>query len=287
MNSILSYKTAIEKRMQELLEIDFGIFDKHIKAMKYSVFTGGKRIRPCLLMEFARICGGDTDYALDLAASVEFIQTYSLIHDDLPCMDNDDLRRGKPACHIAFGENTALLAGDALLTLAFNVATRSENANSAKCVNVLSEYAGVCGMIGGQVIDLATENTQADKETVLKMYTLKTSRLLQAACVLGVTLSNAADVYVNAAREFAENLGIAFQITDDILDVTSTTEKLGKPVGSDEDNNKNNFVSLLGLDAARKEARLYTDRALQSLVVFGDKAENLLKFTEDLLMRET
>lgn len=287
MNSILFYKNAIEKRMQELLEIDFGIFDNHIKAMKYSVFTGGKRIRPCLLMEFARICDGDTDYALDLAASVEFIQTYSLIHDDLPCMDNDDLRRGKPACHIAFGENTALLAGDALLTLAFNVATRSENANSAKCVNVLSEYAGVCGMIGGQVIDLATENTQADKETVLKMYTLKTSRLLQAACVLGATLSNAADVYVNAAREFAENLGIAFQITDDILDVTSTTEKLGKPVGSDEDNNKNNFVSLLGLDAARKEARLYTDRALQSLVVFGDKAENLLKFTEDLLIRET
>lgn len=286
MNNIFLHKPLIEERIKELLNVDFYRYNEHIKAMNYSVFNGGKRIRPCLLAEFSKICNGDMDIALDMATAIEFIQAYSLIHDDLPCMDDDDLRRGKPSCHIAYGESTALLAGDALLTYAFEVATRKNAPNSAKCVNILAKYAGMCGMIGGQMIDLATENQSADLDTVLTMYKLKTSRLLQASCVLGAIIAGADNEKIKSADSFAENLGIAFQITDDILDVTSTTEQLGKPVGSDVDNGKNNFVSILGIEKARQKACEYTDKAIESLRVFGSKADNLILFAQELLSRK-
>lgn len=285
MNNILSYKPMIEEHINKLLNIDFAEFDGHIKAMNYSVSIGGKRIRPCLLMEFANICGGDKDYALDLAAAIEFIHTYSLIHDDLPSMDNDDFRRGKPSCHIKFGESTALLAGDGLLTYAFFAASRRYHPKTAECVEILSQYAGMTGMIGGQMIDLITEGKPGNKDTILKMYELKTSRLLQAACVLGCTMANAEKKKIDAAYNYAKNLGIAFQIVDDILDVIGNEEILGKPIGSDKDNEKNNMVSLLGLDNAKTAASKYTDMALDSLSVFGNKADALSKFTKELLLR--
>ena len=285
---ISCYKQLVDDRLQLLLNSKPTLYEDVQDAMRYSVSIGGKRIRPCLLMEFADICGGDREDALNIAAALEMVHTYSLIHDDLPCMDNDDMRRGMPSCHKKFGEDIALLAGDALLTLAFNVISTCKNSNPdniLKCVNILSDFAGVDGMVGGQVIDLQSEEKRVDDKTLLQMCTLKTARLIQAACLMGCVISNASEEEQKAAFDFGYNLGVAFQIVDDILDVTSTTEELGKPIGSDSQNNKSTFVSTLGLDTARKLANEYTEKAIESLKLFGESANLLKDFTIDILDR--
>ena len=285
---ISCYKQLVDDRLQLLLNSKPTLYEDVRDAMRYSVSIGGKRIRPCLLMEFADICGGDREDALNIAAALEMVHTYSLIHDDLPCMDNDDMRRGMPSCHKKFGEDIALLAGDALLTLAFNVISTCKNSNPdniLKCVNILSDFAGVDGMVGGQVIDLQSEEKRVDDKTLLQMCTLKTARLIQAACLMGCVISNASEEEQKAAFDFGYNLGVAFQIVDDILDVTSTTEELGKPIGSDSQNNKSTFVSTLGLDTARKLANEYTEKAIESLKLFGESANLLKDFTIDILDR--
>lgn len=285
---ISCYKQLVDDRLQLLLNSKPTLYEDVRDAMRYSVSIGGKRIRPCLLMEFANICRGNQEDALNVAAALEMVHTYSLIHDDLPCMDNDDMRRGMPSCHKKFGEDIALLAGDALLTLAFKVISTCKNSkpdNILKCVNILSDFAGVDGMVGGQVIDLQSEEKRVDDKTLLQMCTLKTARLIQAACLMGCVISNASEEEQKAAFDFGYNLGVAFQIVDDILDVTSTTEELGKPIGSDSQNNKSTFVSTLGLETARKLANEYTEKAIESLKLFGESANLLKDFTRNILDR--
>ena len=258
-----------------------------LEAMAYSVEAGGKRIRPVLTLELCRLCGGDTEKALPFAAAVELVHSYSLIHDDLPCMDNDDFRRGKPSCHKAFGEATALLAGDGLLTEAFRLLTQAELPADriVKAVAKLSDYAGVYGMIGGQVIDLESEGKRIDAKTLELTYRLKTAALLQTACELGCIAAGAGEEKLAAAHIYAEKLGIAFQIVDDILDVEGDSETLGKPVGSDAENDKRTYVALFGLERAREDAREYAGAAMACLDTFGEH-EFLTALTNMLLKRK-
>lgn len=262
-----------------------------VEAMEYSLSAGGKRLRPVLMLEFCRMCGEkDTDKYLDIACSVELIHTYSLIHDDLPCMDNDDYRRGKPSCHKAFPENIALLAGDALNSLAFEVISdaamdgRISAEKAVMLISVLSKAIGTNGMIGGQVIDLQCENKEIDIDTLNVLQQYKTGALIEAACVMGVVLSGKYDS-IPAAADYASAMGRAFQIEDDILDVTGTFEELGKPIGSDAEQHKNTYVSLLGLDRAKQIAKQLTVQALAVLKKFDDSSF-LSELTSDLLTRK-
>ena len=260
-----------------------------LDAMEYSLMAGGKRLRPVLMLEFCRMCGGDHEKYYDLACTIEMIHTFSLIHDDLPCMDDDDFRRGKPSCHKAFPENIALLAGDALNTLAFEVI--SDNAlrgvidpqTSVMLISVLSKAVGTSGMIGGQVIDLLSEGKDISIETLNTLQEHKTGALIEAACVMGVVLSGRLEM-IGQAAAYASALGRAFQIVDDILDVTGTFEELGKPIGSDNEQNKTTYVSLLGLDRSYVEAGKLTQQALAILDEFEDNSF-LKELTEQLLSR--
>lgn len=249
-----------------------------VDSLSYSLKAGGKRIRPLLTLEFSRLCGGSDESALPFGCAVEMIHTYSLIHDDLPCMDDDDMRRGKPSNHKIYGEDIALLAGDALQSLAFEIMSSEETVNlasaeaSVKCINILSSYCGTSGMVGGQVIDLENETKTADLDAVTECNRKKTAALIKAACEMGCVSAGADESKILAARKYGENIGIAFQIVDDILDVTSSDEELGKPVGSDVENNKSTYVSLLGIDECKKRVDILTKEAIESLSVFdGDK----------------
>ncbi len=261
------------------------------EAMNYSLSIGGKRIRPVLILEFCRLCGGDIKKALPFAAALEMIHTYSLIHDDLPSMDNDDMRRGMPSCHIKFGEEYALLAGDGLLTRAFGLIADSEIASenpfaALKAVSLLSSLAGVNGMIGGQVIDLKNENRNAPLEVLEKMDELKTGALIKCAALLGCLAAEADSEKTKAAGIYAEKIGKAFQVVDDILDVTGNAEELGKPVGSDKESGKSTYFTLLGLEKAQEYADKLTDEAIEALAVFGSEAEFLKELAFKLSKRK-
>lgn len=264
---------------------------KLIDAMRYSLRAGGKRVRPRLALEFCALCGGNPEAALPFACAVELIHTYSLIHDDLPCMDDDDMRRGQPSNHKVFGESTALLAGDALLTLAFEVMTSDEAAAASSeracrlAVHILASRAGAVGMVGGQVIDLENENKSAPIEILREMDEKKTARLIQAACELGCIAAGADEEKIRAASLYGECLGIAFQIQDDILDCTASVQELGKPVGSDVDNNKSTYVSLLGIDKCRELVDELTARAIEALNVFDADSSELSDYARELANR--
>ncbi|MBO5210591.1 MAG: polyprenyl synthetase family protein [Clostridia bacterium] len=281
------YKPIIENRIDELLPESDAPYNEVVKASRYSLKLGGKRIRPIIMMEFCRLFGGDYKKVLDFAIALEMIHTYSLIHDDLPCMDNDDFRRGKPSCHKAFSEDMALLAGDALLTEAFNVAANADlDANvKVKAVATLSQMSGFSGMLGGQVIDLSFIKNSPDLDALCDMYARKTGCLLRAAAGIGATVGGASESDIKNADVFAEKVGLAFQIIDDILDVTADPELLGKPVGSDDKNQKTTFVSLLGLEGAKEEAKKLTDEALLILDGFNGNTENMKAITKYLLYR--
>ena len=279
----------IEEILQTFLPAEEGYQKGIMEAMNYSLMAGGKRLRPMLMQETHRLFGGDSPALAPFMAAMEMIHTYSLIHDDLPCMDNDDMRRGKPSCHKAFGEATALLAGDALLTQAFSSAAETKNVPAeriVKAIAVLSEKAGLEGMIGGQVMDLAFENVCPETSELIDMYAKKTSCLLEASAMCGCILAGADREHINAAEKYAEKLGLAFQIRDDILDCTADENMLGKPVGSDEKNGKTTFVTLYGLENAQREAEQLSAEALQQLEVFGEEAEMLKELTEYLLDRK-
>ena len=217
--------------------------------MRYSLLAGGKRIRPILTLEFCRVCGGDMEKALPFAAAIEMVHTYSLIHDDLPCMDNDDYRRGRLTNHKVFGEANAVLAGDALLTAAFGSLAKAELPADRICkaVALLSKRAGECGMVGGQVLDLAGEQLVLTEEEIYNVHRLKTGALISAACQLGVIAAGGTQEQLDAADRYAEALGLAFQTRDDMLDVLGDSGKMGKATGMDE--NKNTFVRLYGVGA--------------------------------------
>ena len=244
-----------------------------VRAMRYSLANGGKRLRPILVLEFCKMCGGDYRDAIPLACAIEYVHTYSLIHDDLPCMDDDDMRRGNPSCHVVFGQATALLAGDGLLTHAFDLVTQSNLSPDkiAKAVSLLSQNAGIGGMIGGQVLDLRYENLDASVTDLLTVYKLKTGALISAACILGCVAAGADEKMIEAASRYAYYLGIAFQIKDDLLDIEGDEAEIGKPVGSDAKNDKTTYVSLVGEKKAEKDVRKLTQSALKQLEVFPNK----------------
>ena len=264
----------IENRLNELLLRKPCPQQVVFDAMKYSVEAGGKRIRPVLMLEFCKLCGGNYLDALDFACALEMIHTYSLIHDDLPCMDDDDIRRGKPSCHKAFGEANALLAGDALLNLAFetmlSAKTTASSENIIKSAYYISKCSGADGMIGGQVIDLENEEKDISEEILLRLYSDKTAALLKAAVVSGVILADGTCEQKSLAKEYAENVGLAFQIVDDILDCIGDEAELGKPIGSDEKNHKKTFVSFHGLESSKEMVRNLTNNALNILDNFKD-----------------
>lgn len=260
-----------------------------LDAMNYSLKNGGKRIRPLLTLYFSELFGGDREAALKLGCALEMIHTYSLIHDDLPCMDNDDMRRGKPSCHIAFGEADALLAGDALLTEAFFLASQSGIApeNAIFAIKYLSEFAGIRGMVMGQVLDLQFEDTEPQLNDVKKMYSLKTCALLKCACVLGYLTGDKVNFeQIDKICKYAENLGLAFQIKDDILDIISDSQTLGKPVGSDEKNNKPTFVRLYGLEKSKELVNSLTENAISILNSFDGNREKIINLTLALAERK-
>lgn len=255
------------------------------QAMRYSVENGGKRIRPSLLLAFCDICSGDIKKALPLACALEMIHTYSLIHDDLPCMDDDDMRRGKPSCHIVYGYEYALLAGDALLTLAFETAMKAELPAPIviAAAKELAKASGWAGMVGGQVVDLQNEGKQVGVDDVVRMYNLKTGELIRAACVIGCIAAGATDK-TPFATVFAHNIGLSFQIVDDILDLTGDAETLGKPVGSDEDNEKCTYVSLVGIEESKRVVEQLTLEAKSVLDKF-DADTTMLKDFSDVMKK--
>lgn len=240
-------------------------------AMRYSLLAGGKRLRPILAFEFCRLCAGEWKQAAPFAASIEMIHTYSLIHDDLPCMDNDDYRRGRLTNHKVYGEGVAVLAGDALLTDAFMVASTARlprPQDMTRAIGVLSECAGSAGMVGGQVLDIMSQERELSEQEVLDIQTRKTGCLIHAACALGVIAGGGSEEQYNAACQFAAGLGLAFQIRDDMLDVIGTQAELGKATGVDA--GKNTFVRLYGLEKCEIMVEKYTNRAIDALQCFDD-----------------
>ncbi len=286
-DKISEYVERINNELLERLPNAVDGQQEVVRAMRYSLENGGKRLRPILVLEFCRACKGDVEKAIPFACAIEFIHTYSLIHDDLPCMDNDDLRRGKPSCHRRFGEATALLAGDALLTHAFECLASAELSDEqiASAVMLLSQNAGVGGMIGGQMLDLKYENEDPSIRDLLSVHKLKTGALISAACLLGCIAANADEAKLAAASNFAYNLGVAFQIKDDLLDVTGDEAVLGKHVGSDEENDKTTYVTMVGTEAAQLDVERLTSNAIKYLREFDDR-EFLTALAEHLIYRE-
>ena len=273
MDKLEEYISLVGSRLYRIFPDETKPYGNVVRAAGYSLSAGGKRIRPVLTLAFCEMCGGKAENALDAACTVEYMHTYSLIHDDLPCMDNDDLRRGKPSCHKAYGETTALLAGDMLAILPFETIAASDTiqpAAAVKCIRALSHLCGAEGMIGGQQIDTEQSGNELSGELLVSMYSMKTSALIKAACLCGVYCAGSEDEerYAEAASEYAENMGLAFQITDDILDVTSSPEILGKNTGNDADNDKHTYVRTYGLEAAEAAAEKFTENAVRALDVF-------------------
>ena len=285
LNEYISFTESTLKKFSYKNKL--GLQSSVADAMNYSLEAGGKRIRPVLVLAFCHMCGGDYRKAAAPAAAIEMIHTFSLIHDDLPCMDNDDFRRGKPSCHKKFGEACAVLAGDALAIRPFQVIAESELNDSMK-IKLIAELAcssGAEGMIGGQIIDMENEQrSTANGENLRMMYALKTGRLIKTSCVMGCIAAEASDEQVKNAEEYAHCLGLAFQIIDDILDVTGDEAALGKPIGSDAEENKTTFVTLYGIENAREEAVKLTDKAMKILGRF-DNNEFLIELTKYLLDR--
>lgn len=284
----LKEKQEIINRALEKIISDEGAPEDIKLAMNYSLLAGGKRIRPILALTICQGLGGNIEEVLPYACAVECIHTYSLIHDDLPAMDNDDLRRGRPTNHKVFGEALAILAGDGLLNYAFEIMLKDAAAKGERrfveAAYVLAKASGIGGMIGGQVIDIESEGKHIDSDTLYHMHKLKTGALIQAPCVMGCIIAGA-DEHRKTAEKFGSMLGLAFQIKDDILDYSGDASKLGKAVGMDSANHKPTFVSTFGLEESQALARKYTQEAL-NLTEELDKSGFLRELTEYLLNRE-
>ena len=258
-------------------------------AMRYSVFAGGKRLRPLLCLAAAEACGGEISNALAPACAVELMHTYSLVHDDLPAMDDDDLRRGRPTCHKVYGEGMAILCGDALLTEAFIVLAKATPANRygiGEFIAELAEAGGSRKLIGGQVMDLEGEGKKLTKRDLVRIHEAKTAALLTASLRLGAMSANVTPAKLEALSQFGRSLGLAFQVIDDILDVTQSSEVLGKTAGKDEAAEKSTYPAILGLEASRTEAKKLTSAAMNALKPLGKKGERLREIAAHLLQRE-
>ena len=262
--------------------------DRLRQAMRYSLMAGGKRLRPMLTLEFCRICGGDPDAALPVACAVELLHTYSLIHDDLPAMDDDALRRGKPTCHIAFDEATAILAGDALQAQAFSAIASAPlpSERIAACVRELAAAAGMIGMCGGQQLDLDAEGQRLSAQELVQLQQLKTGALIRAACRMGVLCADGTAAQLDAADSFAAALGLAFQIRDDMLDEIADEAVFGKPVGSDRAQGKCTFLTELGMEACAERVATLTEQAVASIAALPD-SELLIGLAQELAERKS
>ena len=287
-DAVLSeYKARIESRLDMLNALTGQPYDKVVEAMRYSLLAGGKRIRPIILLEFYKLCGGKDDCAYNFACAIEMIHTCSLIHDDMPCMDDDDLRRGVPSCHKQYGEDIALLAGDNLLSEAFGICAKTlglPEDRIVKAIAYLSSAIGTAGMIGGQVIDIG--DRIEDEQLLFKMYSLKTCALIRASAVCGVILAGGSEREIALAENYSENLGLGFQIIDDLLDECGDASVIGKPVGSDEKNMKITSVKLLGEARCRAKAEELTKAAISALDGFEGDTSTLVSLTELLLIRD-
>jgi geranylgeranyl diphosphate synthase type II len=284
-------KNVVEKALDSSLSATSPNVEKIIESMKYSLMAGGKRIRPILCLASCEMFGGTEAMAMPTAVALEMIHTMSLIHDDLPAMDDDDLRRGKPTNHVLYGEDVAILAGDALLSTSFeHVAAHTQGVPAERVVDVLRRLGtsvGAYGLAGGQVMDLACENKEGVTLKDLEwIHMHKTAALLKVSVAAGAILAGASKEDVANCELYAEKIGLAFQIADDILDVTATSEELGKTAGKDEDTNKTTYVKLLGLEQSKKEADRIVAEAKQALAKYGDKAAPLLGIADYIVARK-
>ncbi|MEA4921342.1 MAG: farnesyl diphosphate synthase [Clostridiaceae bacterium] len=273
------YAKMVEKRLDELFPNSESFADDLFSACRYSLLGGGKRLRPFLCLTFYSLCGGMSEDAISFASAIEMIHTYSLIHDDLPCMDDSDYRRGKLSCHKVYGYPQAVLAGDALLNRAFEVLSSPlaniQPSNVLSAMNAMAYASGIYGMIGGQMIDLSIEGKKCSKEQLWKMDELKTAVLIAGACKSGCCLAGADESKINAAYEYGKCLGVAFQIRDDMLDEAGDAALLGKPMGEDVKNGKNTFVSYYGMDKCEILIAELTEKAISYAESFGRGAAEL------------
>lgn len=281
----------IEKIIKEYLPKEEGYQKTIMEAMNYSILAGGKRLRPMLMLETYRLFGGTSKTIYPFMAAIEMIHTYSLVHDDLPAMDNDEYRRGRKTTHIVYGEAMGILAGDALLNYAFETAAGAfqlepENPAVGQAMLVLARKAGIYGMIGGQVVDVESEGTVIDKEKLDFIHLHKTSALLESAMVIGAILAGANKEEQNLVEKAAGKIGLAFQIQDDILDITSTTEELGKPVGSDEKNGKNTYVAFEGLEKSKGDVKKLSESAMEDLQKLPYENPFLIELIKELIERK-
>lgn len=285
-------KKEVEQIVTSFLPKEEGYQKTVLEAMNYSVSAGGKRLRPMLMLETYRMFGGTSKVIEPFMAAIEMIHTYSLIHDDLPAMDNDEYRRGRKTTHVVYGEAMAILAGDALLNYAFETAASAfvlDEGNPAigKAFMILTSKAGVYGMIGGQVVDVESEGKEIDADTLKFIHIHKTSALLESAMLIGAVLAGASEQQQRTVELAARELGLAFQIRDDILDVTGNTDELGKPVGSDEKNHKNTYVALEGLEKAKEDVKRYSESAIDRLKSLPVRNEFLYELIEELIDRRS
>lgn len=284
--------TYIEQILQSYLPSKEGYQQVIMEAMEYSLMAGGKRLRPMLMWETYRLFGGTSEVIEPFMAAIEMIHTYSLVHDDLPAMDNDAYRRGRRTTHIVYGEDMGILAGDALLNYAFETAAQSFDFEDADCRNVgraiqiLAKKAGIYGMIGGQVVDVSSDGTEISGQKLEFIYRLKTSALIEASMMIGAVLAGAEEAQVKKMEEIAGKVGLAFQIQDDILDVTGTAEVLGKPIHSDEKNNKTTYVTWKGLEESQSEVKKISQEAVDTLRSTGAETSFLENLILSLINRE-
>ena len=283
--------TAVERVLDDLLSENDRPEARLMDAMRYGTLGGGKRIRPFMVLSSAQLFNVAETCALRVAAAVEMVHCYSLVHDDLPAMDDDELRRGQPTCHVAFDEATAILAGDALLTRAFEVladtATHSDPSVRCDLVVELSRAIGADGMVGGQMLDLVAEHHALEMPEVTRLQRMKTGMLIAFACESGAILGKAAKPVRHALHAYAHDLGLAFQIADDLLDVEGDEKEVGKKTGKDQEAGKATFVSLMGVERARGQARMLTDQAIQHLDLFAEKADPLRDLARFVIERRT
>ena len=281
------YKKLVDSKLSEFFNPSGMSYDGLLESMHYSLTAGGKRIRPTLVLEFCRISGGDVEKTLPVACAIEMLHTYSLIHDDLPCMDNDDLRRGKPTNHVVYGECTATLAGDALQAEAFGTIARSElpAENKIACVEILADAVGSDGMCAGQYLDMVGESKRLTEEELDDINSRKTGALLIAACRMGVAAAGGSGEMLEAAAHYGACVGAAFQIRDDILDVISTSEELGKPVGSDAQEHKNTYMTLLGEERCMEMVEKLTNKAKSALCGTFNDTKFLCDLADSMVTR--
>lgn len=282
----------VNKLLESVMKVDTGLSEYLMEAMRYSVYGTGKRLRPILMEASAELFRDDAPELPYFMAAIELIHSYSLVHDDMPCIDNDEYRRGRKTTHAVYGETTALLAGDGLLNFAYETAAAAFNdtkdpVKTANALKILARKAGIFGMVGGQAVDVHCEknNDPLTQEKLLYIHENKTAALIEAAMMIGAVLGGASQADVKKMEEAASAIGIAFQIRDDILDVVGTFEELGKPIGSDADNDKDTYVTLFGFDKAKEDVQMYSDKALSIIESFGGDKEFLLKLVESLISR--